>query len=85
MSKSRKLPIFKDKGLKVIYHRIVKRRIKNYLKSNFLRLQDEDFDCNIPNPKTIVSDYNYSDYTIDLRYEKGKRWGEEWKAKFSRK
>ena len=45
MSKSRKLPIFKDKG---IYHRIVKRRIKNYLKSNFLRLQDEDFDCNIP-------------------------------------
>lgn len=51
MSKSRKLPIFKDKGLKGIYHRIVKRRIKNYLKSNFLRLQDEDFDCNIPNPK----------------------------------
>lgn len=85
MSKSRKLPIFKDKGLKGIYHRIVKRRIKNYLKSNFLRLQDEDFDCNIPNPKTIVSDYNYSDYTIDLHYEKGKRWGEEWKAKFSRK
>lgn len=79
MSKSRKLPIFKDKGLKGIYHRIIKRRIKNYLKSNFLRLQDEDFDCN---PKTIVSDY---DYTIDLRYEKGKRWGDEWKAKFSRK
>ena len=73
MSKSRKLPIFKDKGLKSIYHRIVKRRIKNYLKSNFLRLQDEDFDCNIPNPKTIVSDCDYSDYTIDLRYEKGKR------------
>ena len=72
MSKSRKLPIFKDKGLKGIYHRIIKRRIKNYLKSNFLRLQDEDFDCNI-------------DYTIDLRYEKGKRWGDEWKAKFSRK
>lgn len=70
MSKSRKLPIFKDKGLKGIYHRIIKRRIKNYLKSNFLRLQDEDFDCN---PKTIVSDYDYSDYTIDLRYEKGKR------------
>nr|DAI57931.1 MAG TPA: hypothetical protein [Caudoviricetes sp.] len=32
MSKSRKLPIFKDKGLKGIYHRIVKRRIKKLFK-----------------------------------------------------
>lgn len=85
MSKSRKLPIFKDKGCKDIYHRIVKRRIRNYLKSNFYKLQDEDFDCNVPNPKTIVSDYNYRDYTIDLRYDKGEKWGDEWKAKFSRK
>lgn len=38
MSKSRKLPIFKDKGLKRIYHRIVKRKIKNYLKSNFFKI-----------------------------------------------
>jgi hypothetical protein len=64
MSRSRKLPIFKDKGLKGIYHRIVKRRIKNYLKSNFLRLQDEDFDCNIPNPKTKVDRTIYSIKTL---------------------
>lgn len=49
MSKSYKVPVYKDKGIKNIYHRIVKRRIKNYLKSNFFKLQDKDFDCNIPN------------------------------------
>ena len=77
MSKSYKVPVYKDKGIKNIYHRIVKRRIKNYLKSNFFKLQDKDFDCNIPNPRTIVNDYSF-----DARFGKNL---EKWRCKLSRK
>jgi hypothetical protein len=84
MSRSRKLPIFKEKGLKGIYHRIVKRGVRNYLKSNFLNMQDEDFDCVPPNFKSIISDYDYSDYTIDL-YHKHKNWEDSLKNKLSGK
>lgn len=81
MSRSYKLPIFKDKGIKNLYHRIVKRRIRNYLKSNFFNLRDKDFHYNAPNPKTIVNDYNYCDYVFDERWKKNSKL----KIKFSRK
>lgn len=82
MSKSYKVPVYKNKDIKSIYHRIVKRRIKNYLKSNFFKLQDKDFDCNIPNPRTIVNDYRYCDYIFDARFSKNL---EKWRCKLSRK
>ena len=86
MSKSYKVPVYKNKGMKDIYHRLVKRRIRNYLKSNFFKLQDKDFDCNIPNPRTIVNDYNSCDYRFDARFDA--RFGknlEKWRSKLSRK
>lgn len=39
MSRSYKVPVYKNRGMKDIYHRLVKRRIRNYLKSNFLNFK----------------------------------------------
>lgn len=61
MSRSRKLPIIKDRPRNykksTFYWRIVRRVQKSLLKSG----------KEIKNPKEIIDDYNYSDYTIDYR------------------
>lgn len=57
MSRSKKKPIFKEKGfMKETYWRTVRRISKYYLR------QGKD----IPNPKSIICDWDYSDYTIDV-------------------
>lgn len=66
MSRSRKLPIIKDRCSKKIYHRTIKRRIRNYIRSHFFKLIDDNFDDVIPNFKSIVNNYDYSDYTCNL-------------------
>jgi len=60
MSKSYKLAIFKDKAIKSIYWRIIRRVSKFYLKQN----------KDIPSPKEIINDYDYSDYTIDYEFNR---------------
>lgn len=73
MSRSYKKAIVKDRGLKKLYWKIVRRvineRVKKYLNT------DPD-DVEIPNPKEIMNDYNYSDYTIDYHHDKS--WGYFW-------
>lgn len=66
MSRSKKLPWIKDnggKGSHTIYRRKVKRRIRQSVR-DISRLSDiETYD--IPNPKTIVNDYDWCDYKFE--------------------
>ena len=82
MSRSFKVPVWKEgKGSeRKSIRRTIRRVIKNVVKS-IKSLKDLD-SYEIPNSKTIVNDYNYSNYTIDLR---GKNFSQEEKAKYSRK
>ncbi len=48
---------------------------------NILSLSDKE-DYNITNPKEIICDYDYSDYTFDCEY---KRVDSEWREKLTRK
>ncbi len=79
MSRSRKKAIYKNKGIRP-YWRIVRGRINQDIR-NILSLSDKE-DYNITNPKEIVCDYDYSDYTFDCEY---KRVDSEWREKLTRK
>lgn len=95
MSRSRKKAILKDKPKNQkrtsFYWRIVRSAIKNVIRSckNY-----EDLE--IPDPKTIVNDYDYCDYKIDYEYDRSSgyfwyadKYGLEehnkWVKKFKRK
>lgn len=90
MSRSRKKAILKDKprnGKKASsYWRAVRSRIKTAIKSckNYEELE-------IPNPKTVVNDYDYCDYIIDYEHDyKPTRWWTlvdilEYRTKYRRK
>jgi len=67
MSRSYKLAICKDKGLKESYWKKV-RRITNQKVKDFLK-KDMD-EVQLPNPKSIMNDYAYSDYTIDYHFNR---------------
>lgn len=67
MSRSTKLAIVKDKGLKKLYWKIVRRNINQTVK-RFLK-EDPD-EIILPHPKECMNDYDYSDYTIDYEYPK---------------
>lgn len=82
MSKSYKKPIVKDRGLKDVYNRTVRRTQANSLAKIKLLAEDELEDFEVENPKTIMNDYDYSDYTFDMRdYDED----DEYKIKASRK
>ena len=83
MSRSRKLAIYKDKGLKKLYWRIIRSHIKQKVKSI---INNPDCD-DLPNPKSIVNDYDYSDYTIDNEFGKRSFFNNdlEWTKKMRRK
>ena len=61
MSRSYRKPIIKDrprnKKKSSLYWRIIRRHLKNLMKSTTF----EHF-MDLPNPKTILNDYDYSDY-----------------------
>lgn len=67
MSRSTKLAIVKDKGLKKLYWKIVRRRINQTVK-RFLK-EDPD-DIVLPHPRECINDYDYSDYTIDYEFDR---------------
>lgn len=79
MSRSRKKAIYKDKGMRP-YWRLVRGRINQDIR-NIVSLNDKD-DYHITNPREIVCDYDYSDYTFDCEY---KRADSEWREKLTRK
>lgn len=64
MSRSKSLKIYTDKSGKGtrMYWRRVRHRINQFVKSNWYK---EDFvETDIPDPKEIENDYDYSDYKI---------------------
>ena len=80
MSRSKRKPIFKDKGWRnKKYNRYIRRVQKQYWKLGKYP----------PNPKTIVNDWDYCDYKFDYHYKLPKYWSLEdhlyFKIKFSRK
>lgn len=82
MAKSRKLPIYKDGLAKE--HRLMRRRIRRSIKlrvKDILSLVDKDT-YDIPNPKTIVNDYDWSDYTVDYRTGRKPHFIDEWERIF---
>jgi len=68
MSRSRKKPIIKQarRNYKKSspYWRTVRRVINERIKYLSEQLEEK----NIPNPKQIINDYDYSDYRFDYRY-----------------
>ena len=68
MSRSRKLPVLKDRPRNhkksALYWRTVRRVINEKVK---LYLEMPSDDVNLPTPKEIVNDYDYSDWKIDYR------------------
>lgn len=67
MSKSYKKAILKD-GFRnqkkaSIYWRPIRSKI-----NQITRQLKNDVELEIPNPKTIINDYTYSDYTINYEY-----------------
>lgn len=67
MSRSKKKPICKDKGIgSNIYNRTI-RRIQKSKVRDIINLKDIEF-YDIPNSKVIVNDYDYYDFIIDYRF-----------------
>ena len=68
MSRSRRLPIVKDRPRNTkkssLYWRTVRRVINEKVKTYLIAPSD---DVRLPEPKEIVNDYDYSDYKIDYR------------------
>lgn len=84
MSRSRKRPIYKDKArFKSIYWKVIRREWKQSLNNNYYH---EDFE--LRNPKSIINDYDYSDYSFNVINWDSYRTYEDWlywKNKLSRK
>lgn len=69
MSRSRKLPILKDKSFrKETYWRNIRSRI-----NQLVRMGEEE----LPNPKTIINDYDFSDYKFDYRTYNQEKYKDE--------
>ena len=60
MSRSKRKDIIKDGGFSSEYWRHVRRVQNNSLRSNLQLIDLEEIE--IPQPKTIVNDYDYCDY-----------------------
>lgn len=90
MSRSYKKAIYKDKGLKDIYWKSIRRTTNQKVKELLKNEIDEVF---LPDPKSLINDYNYCDYTIDYEYNRsfsyfwyGKDYDDsKWKNKLRRK
>lgn len=70
MSKSRRLPIYKDHGIArhSEYRRKIKRAIRQKVK-DILNLADRE-SYELPNPKVLVNDWNWCDYIFDYRFKR---------------
>lgn len=85
MSKSYKLPIYKDKG--ICHHKFFRRKIKRLIRQKVKDIKNlldiESYE--IPNFKSLVNDYDWCDYILDYRYIKRPTFSywneriEEWK------
>ena len=74
MSKSKKLPICKDKGIAQhsTFRRKIKRRIRQKVKELLTLLDIESYE--LPSPKVLVNDYDWCDYIFDFRFKSQSRY-----------
>jgi len=72
MSRSKKKAIYKDKGLKKTYHKVVRSNVNQVVRES-KKLEDLD-EVEIPDEKTIINDYDYCDYSIDAEHDNDPRW-----------
>ena len=74
MSKSRRLPYYKDKGMSTHdYWSIIRHEWKQDIKQNYCY---DDFE--LRNPKVIVEDWNYSDYSFHVQVSPWNKSGMWW-------
>jgi hypothetical protein len=73
MSRSKKEPIVKERPRNYKKSTIYWRKVRSVVKNTIKSFKEDWKDLEIPNPKTIVNDYDYSDYTLFLNDEKNKR------------
>lgn len=68
MSKSRRLPIYKDHGIarRSIFKRRIKRRIRQRVKDIINLIDKETYE--LPSPKILVNDWDWCDYILDYRF-----------------
>ena len=69
MSKSKKLPIYKDRGIaqhSTFRRKKIKRRIRQKVKELLTLLDIESYE--LPSPKVLVNDYDWCDYIFDFRF-----------------
>lgn len=67
MGKSTRKAIYKDKGCKKTYHKTCRSVIHQQVRE-IDKLNDVD-GFEISNEKTIIDDYNYSDYKLDYEHK----------------
>lgn len=74
MSKSKKLPIYKDRGIAQhsTFRRKIKRRIRQKVKELLTLLDIESYE--LPSPKVLVNDYDWCDYVFDFRFKSQSRY-----------
>lgn len=81
MSRSFKKPIvkqsFKNEKKSSSYWRTIRRVIKGKVKF----LSEELEEKQLPDPKEIINDYNYSDYRFDMRFDDDKELSEKYSRK----
>jgi hypothetical protein len=70
MSRSHKKAIIKDRPRNHKKSSLYWRRVRSAIKNKIRSCDDLD-KLEIPNPKTIVNDYDYCDYIIDYEHDKG--------------
>lgn len=72
MSRSKRKPIYKDKGWEHDNYNKAIRRVQKQKIKDIINLRDVET-YNIPLGREIVNDYNVCDFVIDLRYENNKK------------
>ena len=69
MSRSYKKAIIKDRGLKKLYHRSIRRTYKQKIRIYLCSINMQDIeDIVLPSSKILFNDYDYCDYVIDYEH-----------------
>lgn len=67
MSRSRRVPVIKDSPRNHKKSSFYWRKVRRVINEKVKMIIKDTENTDIPDPKSIVNDYDYCDYTIDLR------------------
>lgn len=73
MSRSKKIPVVKDRPRNEKKSSLYWRKIRRVINEKVRGMIKDPENDNLPNPKELVNDYDYCDYIIDYRdgWDKG--------------